>query len=268
MIKNAEKIFQGRAWYYAQYRAPYAQEILNDVKNYFHLDEKGTLLDLGCGTGELAVPLASSFEKVIGLDPSPEMLEEARERAEREKVTNIEWVKKTAEEIEPSLGIFRLTTIGTAFHWMEQDLVLKKVYEQTETGGGVAILFGSLSKWWDAQTPWQQKAKSIVQKYLGVERRAGDGYFAEYRKGGGRSEDALGRSAFKDMKAYTYKTSFQLNSEQVVGRLYSSSWAGKDFFGDKAPEFEAELKSELLKLNPQDIFVEEGSAEAFLALKL
>lgn len=37
-------------------------------------------VDMGCGTGDLAVRLVEKAQKVIGIDSSPEMLEEARKR--------------------------------------------------------------------------------------------------------------------------------------------------------------------------------------------
>lgn len=43
----------------------------------------GRLLDLGCGTGEDAVFLASAGYSVVGIDPSPRMVEAARAKAER-----------------------------------------------------------------------------------------------------------------------------------------------------------------------------------------
>jgi len=44
-------------------------------------------VDLGCGTGTLAVLLASGGRQVIGIDPDPEMLRVARQRAGNELVT-------------------------------------------------------------------------------------------------------------------------------------------------------------------------------------
>jgi ubiquinone/menaquinone biosynthesis C-methylase UbiE len=58
--------------------------------SYYRLNRKGTLLDLGCGTGELTVPLAQYFEKAIGLDPSPETLDEARSRTKENNARNIQ----------------------------------------------------------------------------------------------------------------------------------------------------------------------------------
>jgi 2-polyprenyl-3-methyl-5-hydroxy-6-metoxy-1,4-benzoquinol methylase len=40
------------------------------------LDGTGTLVDVGCGPGVLAVQLAPLFEVVIGIDPGPAMLAE------------------------------------------------------------------------------------------------------------------------------------------------------------------------------------------------
>ena len=47
-----------------------------------------TLLDLGCGTGLLAAAAASEVGRVVGVDPSPAMLEVARSRSD-----TVEWVE-------------------------------------------------------------------------------------------------------------------------------------------------------------------------------
>ncbi|MGU3411273.1 class I SAM-dependent methyltransferase [Microbacterium sp. M1A1_1b] len=46
----------------------------------------GTALELGIGTGRVAVPLAAAGVAVTGVDLSPEMLDRARSAAEREQV--------------------------------------------------------------------------------------------------------------------------------------------------------------------------------------
>jgi len=45
-----------------------------------HIPSRGTLVDLGCGTGDLLVSLANKGEKVIGVEKSSRMLAEARLR--------------------------------------------------------------------------------------------------------------------------------------------------------------------------------------------
>ena len=50
-------LFVGTAWYYAR-----------------SLEGRGWLLDLGAGTGEVAVPQASQFEQVVAVEPDAGMI--------------------------------------------------------------------------------------------------------------------------------------------------------------------------------------------------
>src|SRR3546814_7113595 len=51
--------------------------------------EAKSVLDLGCGTGELAVALSEGCD-VVGVDPAPAMIEVARRRPGGDRVTWIE----------------------------------------------------------------------------------------------------------------------------------------------------------------------------------
>ena len=52
------------------------------------LGDDTTLVDLGCGTGLLAAAAAAESRRVVGVDPSPAMLEAARRRSDA-----VEWVE-------------------------------------------------------------------------------------------------------------------------------------------------------------------------------
>jgi len=81
----------------------------------------GRLLDLGCGTGSLAVPLAPRVDEVVAVDPEPEML------AALDGPANVRKVEAVAEDVDESWGRFRLVTIGRAFHWMDGPLVMARL---------------------------------------------------------------------------------------------------------------------------------------------
>jgi ubiquinone/menaquinone biosynthesis C-methylase UbiE len=68
---------------------PWSVSVTEDVP--FYVDEAvrsgGPVLELGVGTGRIAVPIAASGVEVVGVDFSAGMLEVARERAELAGVT-------------------------------------------------------------------------------------------------------------------------------------------------------------------------------------
>lgn len=57
----------------------------------------GSVLDLGCGTGRLAVPLAAGGRRVVGVDPAGAMLDVARRKAGGAAVA---WVRGDARCLE------------------------------------------------------------------------------------------------------------------------------------------------------------------------
>ncbi len=65
--------------------SPYVNDFISRMK----LTGDEVVLDIGCGPGTLAIPLAKRVKEVIAIDFSPKMLEELKAYALREGVTNI-----------------------------------------------------------------------------------------------------------------------------------------------------------------------------------
>lgn len=75
----------------------------------------GPILELGCGTGRLLLPLARAGRQVMGIDRSPAMLQRAKERLQSEPETVRQRVTLLcADMVEFSLGgpRFRLAVIS------------------------------------------------------------------------------------------------------------------------------------------------------------
>src|SRR2546422_852191 len=66
----------------------------------------GPVLELGCGTGRLAIPLAQAGGAVTGIDRAPSMLSEARRKAEAAGVS-VAWHEAD----------MRAFDLGTRFAW-------------------------------------------------------------------------------------------------------------------------------------------------------
>lgn len=71
-------------------------DYINELLERFHCPGK-TIIDLGCGTGSISIPLAQRGWQVIGLDRSAEMLKQAQNKAAAAGVT-IQWLKQDMTE--------------------------------------------------------------------------------------------------------------------------------------------------------------------------
>ena len=80
MTSDYKDIFHGTAWYYARYREGYPQEFFDLIRQKFDLSTDDRVLDLGCGTGQIAIPISSLVKEVIAMDPEPEMIEEGKKK--------------------------------------------------------------------------------------------------------------------------------------------------------------------------------------------
>ena len=223
------------------------------------------MLDLGCGPGSIAIPFAGDFEQVIGVDPEPTMLDEARKQSEKTGAQNILWVLGKAEDVSPELRPVRLTTMGRSFHWMNQAEVLRRIYDVTEKDGGVVISAESAPVWRyeEGEESWKKVYKDLVRKYLGPQRRAGGGVYTPPRD----FEKVLDESPFGKHESWEHRFTRPQTPETILGFLYSSSFAQKEFFGDRREDFERELHEGLLKQNPSGNFTENVTLEVLLAKK-
>ena len=78
---DSADVFAGTARFYAAYRVPYPETLLDDLRNKAKVTGHGRLLDLACGPGRVALPLAPHFAEVLAVDQEPEMIEVGMEEA-------------------------------------------------------------------------------------------------------------------------------------------------------------------------------------------
>lgn len=62
------------ASYYAQFRRGYPADFTGLVACALRLGADAVVADVGCGTGQLTVPLAGRARAAVGVDPEPDML--------------------------------------------------------------------------------------------------------------------------------------------------------------------------------------------------
>lgn len=259
-------LYEGTAHYYSRFRPPYPPSMAAVLREKFGLDGQGRMLDLGCGTGFVAIAMAPLFEQVLAMDPQPEMLEEARGVANRANVHNIEWRLGGSLDLAPSMGSFRLVTMGNSFHWMDRECTLDALYDLTEPGGGVAII-GQGAPPEKLPTPaWRTAITEVMVRYLGPTRRTGQGTFANPPE---RHEPVIRRSRFMNYSEHREHFEPVWTPDTIIGNLYSMSFCSRRLLGNRVDDFERDVRAALAKAEPSGILKgEPGEFFILMARKL
>jgi SAM-dependent methyltransferase len=120
--------------------------LAGDVAFYLSLAQEAheaghPVLELACGTGRVAIPIARDGVQVVGLDRSAEMLARAREKSK--DLTNARWIKGDMRSFElperfglvfiPFRSLLHLLTIE------DQLSCLRCIYEHLVPGGRLAL---------------------------------------------------------------------------------------------------------------------------------
>lgn len=255
-------LFAGTAWYYARYRPAYPSVVIDDVVQRLRLDGTGRLLDLGCGSGQLTVPLARYVAEAVGVDPEGDMLIEAARHAQAAEVTNITWVKGSSEDLPGELGRFRLVTMGRSFPWMDRDQVLGALAGMVEDDGGLVIANdGCLVR---PTTAWQQVVEEVQHRFLGpVTEPPGEHAAAA----GEPHELILARSAFRYVDRHVYEFERPWTVDHIIGYLYSTSVPIRRLLGERRSHFERAIAAALRKVDPGGWFIEPVALEVLMARK-
>ena len=91
------------ASFYARYRRGYPAAFTGLLARALRLGPDAVVADIGCGTGQLTIPLAARARAVVGVDPEPDMLALAAHAAADLGVTNVTWVLGSDEAL-PALA--------------------------------------------------------------------------------------------------------------------------------------------------------------------
>jgi len=97
------------------------------------------VLDVACGTGNLAIPAAQAGAEVIGIDIAPNLVEQARQRAAAAKL-RIKFEEGDAEKLPYENGCFDVVvSMFGAMFAPRPDVVAAELLRVTRPGGLIAM---------------------------------------------------------------------------------------------------------------------------------
>ena len=76
-----------------------AEKLYEVVKDFSELEKDEVVWDLYCGTGTIALYLASYVKKVIGFEIVPEAIRDANENAELNRIENVRFIKGNLDKL-------------------------------------------------------------------------------------------------------------------------------------------------------------------------
>ncbi|MGE0870104.1 MAG: class I SAM-dependent methyltransferase [Kofleriaceae bacterium] len=121
---------------YAAYRPHYPQALVDALADRA---PRGVAWDVGCGSGQLSVKLASRFERVIATDPSQAQL------AEAPRHPHVEYRCAPAEASGLPDASVALAVAAQAAHWFDWPRFVAEIGRVTEPGALIAlVLYGNL----------------------------------------------------------------------------------------------------------------------------
>jgi SAM-dependent methyltransferase len=101
-------------------------------------DGPRTVLDLGCGEGLVARPLAPLVDRVDAVDVSAAMVAAGQRRPGGDH-PHLKWIVGAAETA-PLAPPYALATAGDSLHWMDWDAVFPRLCAALTPGGVLAIV--------------------------------------------------------------------------------------------------------------------------------
>jgi len=123
------------------------------------------MIDVGCGTGQIAVPMAKHFDRVLGIDRSIKQLRVA----EAGRPQNVEYHAGSAYDLPAATGTVDLVTIGQALHWLAMPRFFGEVKRVLKPEGGkLAVLGYAVPRLEDPQAEDPQLQNCFASYYVNV----------------------------------------------------------------------------------------------------
>jgi SAM-dependent methyltransferase len=262
-------LYRGTARDYEQFRVPYPRDLTDGLARRAGADGTGRLLDLACGTGQLALPLRGYFREVWAVDQEPDMISAVARQARTAPDTTapdttapdrtaqagrLRLVTGAAEDLAAPAAAFDLVTIGNAFHRLRRERVAALALRWLAPGRYLALVWADSP--WAGNAPWQLALAATMDRWRD---RSADGAGrvpAGYEQDRRERPDAmiLRDCGFEAGPTWSVPVSHEWTIAALTGFVFSTSVLSRAALGARAAEFAADLRRELLGGAPDGRF--------------
>ncbi len=183
------------------------------------------VLDVGCGTGEIARRIAPLVDRVDAVDLSGAMIEKGR-RLPGGDAGNLSWIEGEIERVNLA-GLYGLITAASSLHWMEWSVVMPAFSRILSSEGKLAIVFEHLS---GPPQPYAERIGRLILQSLTERGIAHRGPFDLV-------EELRSRGLFRvEGERLTTPVTQEQSVGDFVGSIHARTNFSRDLMGSEAAE--------------------------------
>lgn len=137
-MTELRETFDEVALLYDRARPKYPAELVDDLCALAALPSPASILEIGCGTGQLTVPLAERGHKVLCVELGTNLAAVARRNLAPFPLAAVETAP--FEHWDPTGRAFDLIVSATAWHWLDPAIRLEKCAALLRPGGALGVV--------------------------------------------------------------------------------------------------------------------------------
>ena len=212
---DAKQRFSSRVADYVRYRPGYPPALIDLLGRECGLQAEHVVADIGSGTGLLSKVFLENGNRVIGVEPNPDMRAAGNEFLAEYR--NFSSVKGSSEATTLANLSVDFITAGQAFHWFEPKAAGREFARILKPGGWVVVMWNDRRL---NETPFGRAYEDLLVRYGTDYAKVKDAYPETHDMEKFFGKENLERRELANFQEFDFAG--------LAGRLRSSSYAPKE----------------------------------------
>ena len=227
---------------YARHRAGFPDELFRRLEGFGIGNPNERALDLGTGTGTIARAMAARGARVVGLDPDPDLLAEARRLARAAGVA-VRYVVGRAERTGLPDADMDVVFAGQCWHWFDRPAEAREVARVLIPGGALVIAHFD---WLPLPGNVAAATEALIQAHNPAWRMGGGtGLYPQWLVD-------VGEAGFEAVETFSFDMEVPYSHDAWRGRVRASAGVGATLPAPAVAAFDGALADLLAARFPAD----------------